>query len=182
MMLSLAAVCLLAPASALAYWDYNSQLALMDDDLPELYGTLNQKMATRTGPGTEFTEPGTFMAKGDRVRIISVSIDENDVPWVQVDLTYGRKHIRAYTGLKRFDGVKLNDIPREFNYGIERELTQDVTPLYGPGSNYSAYSFTLKAGRSVTLIDDENGYAMCEFYAKSEQQWYRVWIPQGALF
>ena len=43
---------LLLPASAGAYWDYTMQLALMDDELPEILGTLNQKMATRTGPAT----------------------------------------------------------------------------------------------------------------------------------
>ena len=139
--LSLLALCvLLVPGTALAYWDVDSQLALADEDMPLIYGTLNQRMATRTGPSTDYPEPGTFLSKGKQVRIISVAFDANEVPWVQVELTYGKKHIRAYTGLKRFDQVDVNDIPREFNYDFEAILNQDVTPLYGPGTEYSALS------------------------------------------
>ena len=169
------------PAAAGAYWDYNMQLALMDDELPVIYGTLNQRMATRTGPATEYPEPGTFFAKGDRVRIISVAFDENDIPWVQVDLTAGKKHMRVYTGFKRIADVSLNSIPRELNYGIEQRLTQDFMPLTGPGLGYSAYSYTLRAGRTVIVQDFENGYAMCDFYSKSDDRWNRVWIPDWAL-
>ena len=171
----------LLPAAACAYWDYDMQLALMDDELPVIYGTLNQRMATRTGPATEYPEPGTFFAKGDRVRIISVAFDENNIPWVQVDLTAGRKHMRVYTGFKRIADVKLNSIPREFNYGIEQRLTQDYEPMCGPGTNYSAYGYTLRKGRTVIVQDYENGYAMCDFYSKSDDRWNRVWIPEWAL-
>ena len=171
----------LLPAAAGAYWDYDMQLALMDDELPEIYGTLNQRMATRTGPATEYPEPGTFGAKGDRVRIISVTFDQNDVPWVQVDLRAGSKHMRVYTGFKRISGVSLNSIPREFNYGIEQTLTQDYEPMYGPGTNYSAYAYTLRKGRTVIVQDYENGYAMCDFYSKSDGRWNRVWIPDRLL-
>ena len=179
-LLALLALTLL-PAAAGAYWDYDMQLALMDDELPTIVGTLNQRMATRTGPATEYPEPGTFLAKGDRVRIISVAFDENNVPWVQVDLTAGKKHMRVYTGFKRIDGVQLNEIPREFNYGIERKLTSSYTPLAGPGTNYSAYSYKLKAGRTVIVQDFENGYAMCDYYSKSDGKWNRVWIPDQLL-
>lgn len=179
-LLALAGV-LLVPASALSYWDYGMQLALMDDELPVINAALNQRMATRTGPSTQYPEPGTFLAAGDRVRIISVAFDVNDVPWVQVDLTYGNKHIRAYTGLKRFDGVDVDDIPREFNYGLEAKLNEKVTPLCGPGENYSAYSYTLKAGRTVTIVDYENGYAMCDYQSSGDGKWNRVWIRESQL-
>lgn len=180
--LSLLVLCvLLVPGTALAYWDVDSQLALADEDMPLIYGTLNQRMATRTGPSTDYPEPGTFLSKGKQVRIISVAFDANEVPWVQVELTYGKKHIRAYTGLKRFDQVDVNDIPREFNYDFEAILNQDVTPLYGPGTEYSAYSFTLEAGSSVSVIDYENGYAMCDFYAQDDEEWNRVWIPDSLI-
>lgn len=180
-LLSLAGACLLTPITASAYWDYSMQLALMDDELPTIYGTLKQRMATRTGPATEYPEPGTFLSEGDKVQIISVAFDENNVPWVQVDLTYGKKHIRAYTGLKRFSDVDVNKIPREFNYQNDATLKETVTPLCGPGTNYSSYSFSMKAGRTVSIIDFENNYAMCDFYSKSDGKWNRVWIPISSL-
>lgn len=177
-LLTLCAVLTAAPA--LAYWDYQMRLALMDDELPMIYGTLNQRMATRTGPSTEYPEPGTFLSKGEEVRIISISFDVNSVPWVQVDLPYGGQYIRAYTGLKRFDGVDSDDIPREFYYNIEAKLNQDYKPLYGPGLMYASYDYTLKAGSSVVIVDFENGYTMCEFLSGDDQR-NRVWIADDAL-
>ena len=171
----------LLPACASAYWDAATNSGYAYYEMPVLYGTLNRPMATRTGPSTDYTEPGTFFAKGDRVRIISVAFDENGLPWVQVDMTAGRKHMRVYTGFKRIADVELDSIPREFSYGIECRLTQDYEPMCGPGTNYSAYSYTLRKGRTVIVQDYENGYAMCDFYSKSDDRWNRVWIPDWAL-
>ena len=46
---------------------------------------------------------------------------------------------------------------------------------------YSAYSFTLEAGSSVSVIDYENGYAMCDFYAQDDEKWNRVLIPDSLI-
>lgn len=174
------ALCLV-PAAAGAYREPEGELALADEALPTIYGTLNQRLAARTGPATDYAEPGTFLSKGGQVRIIALTYDANEVPWVQVDLTAGRRHMRVYTGLKRFDGVDAGAIPREFNYGDEATLKQDVTPRYGPGVNYTAYDFTLDKGSVVTVSDYENGYAICDFYGEDEDVWNRVWIPSDML-
>ena len=36
-------------------------------------------------------------------------------------------------------------------------------------------------GTTVSVVDYENGYAMCDFYSKSDDRWNRVWIPEWAL-
>lgn len=170
------------PVSAVAYYD-NVKGEYYEGDAPTFTGTLNQRMATRTGPATEFEEPGSFFKAGEQVQVISIAYDENDVPWVQVDFWYGKKHYRAYTGLKRFDGLTENELPLELTgqYG-PAALTRNVKPRFGPGEDYEAYSFTLKKDRMVELLEIEGDYGMVQFYATGDKQWYRLWVPTDALW
>ncbi len=65
------------------------------------------RLATRTGPTTEYTEPGTFYLEGSYVKIVSIAYDENGVPWVQCEISEGYGLMRVYTGLKRFDAATV---------------------------------------------------------------------------
>ena len=175
----LVALLLALPAGSLAYWNAEKgEMYMEDGELPTIYGTLNRRMATREGPSTKYREPGTFLQEGDEVQIISLTYDDNDVPWVQVDFYAGQKHYRAYTGLKRFDGVEINSIPLEATLGLAVSLTGKVTPRHGPGSDYHEYNFTLgNSDRTYEMLEAENGYAMLQYYAQGEATWYRVWVP-----
>ena len=142
---------------------------------------LNQRMATRNGPGTNYLDCGTYFSAGREMEIISLSYNYRGVPWVQVECMLGTHRVRLYTGLKRFDGVREQDIVLDACYNYPAKLSCAVTPTYGPGSSYRPYDFTLRQGREVTIIDFENGYAMVDFEAKSEGVTYRVWVPSSAL-
>lgn len=173
---------LLIALPALAYFDINNE-PYTDETLPELYGTLNRRMATRVGPSTAYVEPGTFLNEGDQVRVVSIAYDHNDVPWVQVDFYYRGKHYRAYTGLKRFDGLAESEIPREDGTLYPpATVTCDVTPLRGPGEDYEPYSFTIKEGFIGYVVDIENGYCMLEYNHDSKDNRYRVWISADDLW
>lgn len=167
---------LLIPACALAYVDAVSGATLTES--APITGRLNARMATRTGPGTKYEEPGTFFAAGDSVTIISMGY--SSVPWVQVEARIGGRLMRVYTGFKRIDGVRESDVPQEANYDIPARLSMSVTPTYGPGAKYAKYGFSLGAGKRVTIIDFEGDYAMCD-YEESGGDWRRVWIPESAL-
>ena len=171
----------LLPACASAYWDAATNSGYAYYEMPVLYGTLNRPMATRTGPSTDYTEPGTFFAAGEVVRIISIAYDENQVPWVQVDIDYGRKHLRAYTGLKRIDGISPGDIPREDNLFLDCTVLETVTPQCGPGLDYTPCAFTIDEGTTVSVVDYENGYAMCELDFGGKHNWRRFWIDVDML-
>lgn len=180
-MKKLAAILLLAalliPACALAYYDAVSG-ATIDEPTP-IYGWLNARMATRTGPGTKYEEPGTFFASGDSVKIISMGY--SSVPWVQVEANIGGKLMRVYTGFKRIDGVDQYDVPQEANLDIAATVNTATVPTYGPGSRFAKYGFTLAKGKRVTIIDFEGDYAMCDYQPNKNSDCRRLWVPRFVL-
>lgn len=143
----------------------------------DTYGTLNQKMATRTGPSTKYDEPGTFFNgkwKGQRVRVISKI--NTGVWWLQVEFSYNGQLMRAYTGLKRVNGVNLNSVPTEEVIGTCR-LSRSVTGYYGPGTQYRAMSYSVPANTTCSVIMRENDYVLVEFpYYYKNYQKSRAWV------
>ncbi len=148
----------------------------------DTYGTLNQKMATRTGPGTRYDEPGTFFGSnyhGQRVRVISRA--NTGVWWLQVEFTYKGEKMRAYTGLKRVDGVNLNRVPEESVIGT-CNTSGSVTGYYGPGTDYRAMKYAVPGNTRCDVIMAENGYLLVEFpYTRGKYQKSRAWVPEHAV-
>ena len=149
-----------------------------EEDNSKLYAVLNQKIATRTGPSTQYTEPGTFLTKGDTVEVISLAYDKNGVPWVQVDFTAYGGHRRAYTGLKRLE-IGAEYIPEEDPLNYRASIRKEVTPRHGPGKSYMKHKdVVLYAGESATVISRENGWMMLEI-ARPDQPLMRVWVEEA---
>ena len=143
---------------------------------------LNQKIATRTGPGTEYTEPGTYLTAGDTVEVISIVYDENDVAWVQLDFYVGTKRRRAYTGLNRVD-AEVWRIPVERPLGNKCYLDREVTPRMGPGTDYVRAlenKATLPYGTNCTLICYEGEWALIELTMAEPVA--RMWVPRTSLY
>ncbi|MBR5560477.1 MAG: hypothetical protein IKU73_03605 [Clostridia bacterium] len=174
-MLLVIAMCI--PCCALAY--YNPYSGASTDSPYIMSATLNQRMATRTGPGTKYSEPGTFYSAGDIVKLISYTTDASGVKWVQAEIDVHGKLMRVYTGLKRFNGVDLSSLCREERMNITATLDSNITPTYGPGWQYAEYDFTLRKGSQVLVLDYENGYDMCEFYVNGK--FYRAWLPDCGM-
>ena len=144
---------------------------------------LKSAVATRSGPGTNYDEPGTFFYKNDvwkttRVKVLGKKY--NGVWWVLVDFDYGSLGwIRAWTGLKRVD-VDLNSLP-EINptgYGTV-SATQETR--YGPGAKY-AKAPGIYESKSVTIYGRENGYVEVEYYSAYDDMNYRCWVPEGCVY
>ena len=77
----------------------------------------DSRIATRSGPGTKYTEPGTFLSRGDSVIVHTKVWDSrNEIYWVQVEFTYRGEGYRVYTGSWRLD-VDLNRVPYEIVEG-----------------------------------------------------------------
>ena len=143
---------------------------------------LNQRMATRTGPGNTYDEPGTFFRNdymNTWVQIISKA--ETNVPWVQVEFTYGGKRMRAYTGAKRIAGLDLSLIPAESVLGYGTTCTTAVG-WYGPGKEYAQQNHTVPSGTACTVIQEENDYLLVEYdRVEGEYKLSRSWISAGTL-
>ena len=96
--------------------------------------TLNNKLTTRNGPGTTYDEPGTFLSVGSAVTVLSKAFDTaNGIWWVQVEFSSGRSRYRAYTGLKRMDGLNIAGVPEEYPIGT-CTVNRSLECFYGLGT------------------------------------------------
>ena len=148
---------------------------------------LKMALATRTGPGTWYDEPGTFFSSNYRetsVRVLSRAWDDrNSIWWLQVEFYRNSMLYRAYTGLKRVD-IDIDDVPEENVLGTA--VTQrSAAGYWGPGTEYAASQYDIPSGISVTVLDIENNYAQVEFYdGRTADRSYarrRAWIKTDYL-
>lgn len=163
---TLLALCLLLTCSA----------ALAD----ETYARLNTRIATRSGPGTMYFEPGSFLSQGDYVTVHTKVWDgTNEIWWVQVEFREGHASYRAYTGAWRMN-VDLSQVPEEQPLGVVY-LTRDADVFAGPGWDYQLWNDTVRRGTSAVLMEVENGYGHIECWNDTWDQPWRVWAPLSCL-
>lgn len=96
----------------------------------ELYALATMKLATRSGPGTEYTEKGTYNVAGQRIRILAKYYDINHVCWVKCVIPYGGGNVTAWTGWKRFDpdSLQISLVPWAYApFDIDGTLTGDAS-------------------------------------------------------
>ncbi len=138
---------------------------------------LLMKLATRSGPGTQYDEPGTFFGKNWKTTIVQVTgkYYDNGTWWVEVDFDYSNARYRVWTGKKRVD-VNLDFVKEILPQG---EGTVDETDVFrGPGSNY-AKAPHISDWVDVVAYRQENGYVEIEYYGDNGQT-YRGWVPGNA--
>lgn len=149
----------------------------------DTYATLNQPIACRTGPGTDYVEVGGFLGRGDMVLVRTKVWDPvNEIWWVQVEFdeydsdTYGNR-IRAYTGAWRMN-VDLSQVPEEYPLG-QCTVTGYSDAFTGPRylQHFTAWPYSVFEGTSATLYEVEDGYAHVECWNGYLQQMWRAWIP-----
>ena len=143
--------------------------------------TLNQRMATRSGPGTQYTELGSYFQAGTAVTAVSAAYDDrNGIWWIQTEFTYNGEKRRAYTGLKRLN-MSVGDVPTEYMLADDAVLNRSVYAYMGPGYGYAMYHLQIPAGTTGKVWLSEGGYAQFEFYDYTEGAWRRVWVQESAL-
>lgn len=141
---------------------------------------LKMRLATRSGPGTTYTELGSYFAPGDCVTAVSRAYDErNGIWWVQVEFTYQKELYRAYTGHKRLD-MALTAVPEEGSLGWY-SLRQDAYAWNGPGTAYNMLSLVIPAGTWGEVITEEYGYVQFEYDDTQRGLTRRVWFPANEL-
>ena len=142
---------------------------------------LNQRLATRSGPGTQYTELGSYFQAGTTLTAISAAYDDrNGIWWIQTEFSYGGELRRAYTGLKRLE-MQVSDVPVEYVVTPAAVVNRSVYAYWGPGYGYSMYKNPIPAGTEGIVWQVENGYAQLEFYDSAEGKTRRVWIPESSL-
>ena len=146
---------------------------------PAITGTgLLMKLATRSGPGTEYDEPGTFFGNNWQNQTVKVlgKYWDGSVWWVLVDFSNnGKASYRVWTGVKRVDVdlSKLKEI-----YPIGQGTVNATSKTYrGPGGKYAKAKVTISGWKDVVAYARENGYVEVEF--QQGKKWYRLWVPES---
>ena len=150
-----------------------------DPEFPEfgyapLRASLNQRMATRTGPNTKYTEPGTY-PQSTPIRVF-YQTGGNGVMWGMVEFEYNGELMRLYTGMKRIDAGK---VPRDSEDYRTAAMARAATPLYGPGDGYARQPDTIPSGAEIKVFFQENDYAMVDYEGK--KQVVRGWVPLSSV-
>ena len=139
-----------------------------------------ERLATRSGPGTNYTETGSYFQANTWVKAISAAYDNaNGIWWVQVELEYLGLKRRIYTGVKRLQMSADQVMTEEAEGGAV--LTRSVYAYYGPGNGYDMYPDKIPAWTSGTIWMRENLYALFEYYDAAQNLYRRVWVPESAL-
>ena len=137
---------------------------------------LNQKMATRSGPGTRYSEELGTIPMSTSIEVINC-VTTNGTPWCLVEFTRNGKLYRCYTGLKRID--TSYDLPEGSTSAVKDTVTQDTKVYYGPGKKYAVRTGTLGKGTEVRVYEVEGDWAMVDYVRKKVQQ--RGYIPVDCL-
>ena len=149
----------------------------------------SEKLVTRTGPGTEYDEPGIFNTAGETYTILSKAYDGNTW-WLQVEIKTKRGTIWAYTGLQRFGDVDPDAIPEEKIIG-RCTTAFDMMGYYSPIlSDEYAITQIIPGGVECFIYgyyndpDDDGGngeggsdYIQIEFFDPNTYQYRRAWVP-----
>lgn len=171
---ALCAALLLVLAAASAAADYQ---LMYGEELEPISARLNQKMALRTGPGTKYTELGTY-PKSTPIVVYEQEMG-GSVSWVMLEFRVDGGLMRAYTGMKRIDSSE--SIPWANTETYAAKLNRSVKPLRGPGGQYAVMKSEVSAGKKLTVYNVENGYVMADFQYSGDDSWVRAWFPQDAV-
>lgn len=139
-----------------------------------------EDVSTRSGPGTKYTEPGTFLYTGANVTIHTKVWDSaNQIHWVQIEFTSGNQRYRAYTGDWRLN-ADLSNVPDE--RVLEYSWVYYGTRGYaGPGYDYHYYGdIYIHQDTNCSIMEVENNFALIDT-SGSNEGWTRVWVPLSAV-
>ncbi|MBR3741250.1 MAG: hypothetical protein IKN04_12485 [Clostridia bacterium] len=148
---------------------------------------LNSKLATRTGPGTNYDEPGTFLSAGSYVTVLSKAYDKvNEIWWVQVEFSENGVTYWAYTGVKRLNGLNLANVPEEKVIG--HCTTTNSTKGYEcplDSMRSAAQRSSIPAGVCCAIYGyvfaDSGDYILIEFFDRSMNCYCRAWVKDWSV-
>lgn len=143
--------------------------------LASVPASLNQQMATRSGPGTKYTEELGTLPKSTPITVIA-QVETGETVWYQVEYRSNGKLYRAYTGKKRVNTGSA--IPWENTAYDEDTLTATVRPYYGPGEHYATRK-QVSGNTPLRVFGVEGEWALCEY--REGNKWARGYIHVDLL-
>jgi len=177
-----------APASS-AMPPREQKAATVYESRPDITGcSLKMKLATRSGPGTQFTDAGTFFQKNWKEQTVLVYKKKYDgsLWWVQVDFRNGKKKkYRVWTGAEkeRVD-VDLSKVKEEVRI-CDCDIYPTSDTRFGPGTDYQESKLSINRSAVGTIFQFENGWVDVEYWYEDDGfdgSTRRIWIPESAVY
>lgn len=162
-------------------------------EYPSLGGvvaTLAKRVATRSGPGTRFDEPGSFFSEGDEVKVFSKVYDDyNNVYWYQIEFQYKNEWYRAYTS-ESYLNINPDLIPNEPEIYDPLDTQKALKKTYvsfGPGEQYKVFTTSvIHPGNKLDIYAIEDGWALIEYVDYGSpldpQPYRRGWVPLDVVY
>lgn len=149
-------------------------------------GYANKRLATRSGPGTMYDEPGSFLSEGSQLKVVSKSWDDNNnLWWYQFEFEYKNEWYRLYTTDSRIT-VDASDVREEPVRGepLDTQYSRyDADIYYGPGEPYARVrNVTMDEGKRCDIYVIEDGWALVDYYDYGRDVNRRGWIPVDCLY
>ena len=139
-------------------------------------GSLNQKMATRSGPGTKYSEELGTLPQETAITIINC-VETNGTPWCLVEFRQNGKLYRCYTGLKR---INTSYALPEGSVDYRKDtVSRNTDVYYGPGTAYAKRKGSVSKGEEMRVFEVEGDWALVEY--KHGGTWIRGYIPVDCL-
>ena len=137
----------------------------------------NQKLSTRSGPGTDYTDTLTYPQSTAITAYYTTK--GSGTSWTCIGFTYRDEKYLLYTGSKRVDAYgALTGVENEEEFSAY--ITQDLTPYYGPGYDYAYAKHSVPAGSAVTGVYQADGGWLMFDYQVPGGKIQRAWAPQDA--
>ena len=152
--------------------------------------TLAKRVATRSGPGTRFDEPGSFFSAGDEVKVFSKVYDDyNNVYWYQIEFQYKGEWYRAYTS-ETYLNINRNLVPDEpaiYDPLDSQRALKKTYVSFGPGEIYKQFTLSvIHPGSRLDIYAIEDGWALVEYvdYGSNQdpQPYRRGWVPLDVVY
>ena len=137
---------------------------------------IKDKMASRSGPGTKYSEELGTLNPGLQITVLG-QIETNGTLWYHVEFTRGEKLYRCYILSTRIDADGY--IPWEEDTYTENVTLRAVTAYYGPGEQYAARRPRLEANTPVKVFALEGEWALCEF--RDDWRWAQGYVNVNDL-
>ncbi len=157
-----------------------TQVPAVTANIGGVRAVLKERLASRSGPGTQYEGTGAYENKGEEVLVLARGWDtRNKLWWVQVEFEFRGKLRRLYTGIQRFD-INPEELPEEKVLHEYAVVKQKALGFYGPGKDYSARKIEIEAGTEGRIYAIENGYVHFE-YEREPKKLRRVWLDAAKV-
>ena len=138
--------------------------------------SLASKAASRTGPGTQYSEELGTLTPPLSLTVISYA-RRAETEWYHVEFTRGGRLYRVYilkSKVKDAGAVRV-----ESEEYTQDSLLYSAKAYYGPGENYAPRPGTLAPQTEVKVFETEGEWALCEY--RDDWRWARGYIHVSNL-